>query len=335
MLGLHLPADIKKLNSKMFGIHITNICNLHCGGCDQLCGYFDKNKHFFISLDELKDNIECFYAYKDENWSKPDFPEEEKVVLLYGGEPTLHPEYDQIIEVLHTHHAIPFCIYTNGRKFVKEHLMHIDLELSRDEISYEVYKTKTLPKTGYERFSYLFRRYHAHDRNIAYRIDYKLDTARGEFAPVLCAPIDINRQTLDGSVKLQMWEQAQKYCYKWTKCENSIYNNKAYGCNVAASMDMMFNNGANGIAVKKGQNPFNIASDQLATQMCQFCYRCGYNCNGGLQGFKSDTEKVQHIHKGSLITKTNYVEMDSTSPQFPRLQIIEPVDKKVPSELLR
>lgn len=319
----------------MFGIHITNVCNLHCGGCDQLCGYFDKVKHFFIRLEELKDNISCFEAYRNENWSRPDFAEDEKIVLLYGGEPTLHPLFDEIIDLLYSYPHIPFCIYTNGRTFAKDHFGHIDISLTRDEISYEVYKTKTLPKSGYSQFSRLFSRFHAHDKNIAYRIDYKTSESRGEFAPVLCAPVDINRQSVNDIVKANMWEQAKKYCYKWTKCENSIYNNKAYGCNVAASMDHMFFKGDHGIEVKAGVNPFNITVDQLSNQMSQFCYRCGYNCNGGLAGFKSDVERIQNIHKGSLITKTNFACMDKQSPSYHQLTIIEAVDDKVTPEVFR
>lgn len=335
MLALNLPPDVAKLNSKMFGIHVTNVCNLHCGGCDQLCGYFDKNKHFFISISELKTNINCFLAYKQQNWNRPDFAEGDKVVLLYGGEPTLHPDFNEIVETLYMYPDIPFCIYTNGRTFAKQHLGHIDLELTRDEINYEVYKTRSLPRSGYTQFSQLFSRFHAHIRNVAYRIDYKTEVVRGEFAPVLCAPADINKQEVNDQMKGMMWEQAKRHCYKWTQCENSIYKNKAYGCNVAASMDMMFSNGENGMAVKDGVNPFDVTSEELAEQMEKFCYRCGYNCSGGMRGFKSDTEKSQNIHKGSLITKTNYVNMDKNSPNYSRLTIVEAVESKVPQEVFR
>lgn len=323
----------KKLNNKMFGIHITNVCNLSCGGCDQFCGYFNKEKHFFISLEELEKNIKNFIQYRNENWSTSDFPESDKIVLLYGGEPTLHPKFKDILNLLYTYKDIPFCIYTNGRTFI-EHFKNIDLNMSSREICCEVYKTKTLPKNGYDEFKEIFKRFHSHEKNVAYRIDLKTSESHGQFVPTLCSPSDLDQST-SGLTKLEMWQRAKKICYKWNHCENSIYNNKAYACNVAASMDNMFYDKKHGWIVKENENPFNKTDDELDKQMENFCYRCGYNFFGGIKYFQEHVEKSQYTHKGSMITKSNMVDVDKESKNVAKLELIQITKEKTPPEVFR
>ena len=323
--------ECKKLNSKMFSIHVTNVCNLACGGCDQFCGYFNKDKHFFISLEELENNIQSFYAYRDDNWGSLDFPNEEKVFLLYGGEPTLHPEFDDLLEILYKHDGIPFVIYTNGRSFLKE-LKDVELDVHCRDISKQVYKSN-LPRDCYPEFQDVFKRFHSCHKNVAYRIDYKTKDVRGDFVATLCAPCDIEENNNPNGK--YYWERAKNICYKWNSCENSIYNNKAYCCNVAASMDHMFFNGEHGWDVKKGKNPFCKSAKEIEKQMENFCYRCGYNCAGGLKGFKETMDTTQYIHKGSLITETNKKNIDKKSLNFPKLQVIEKPQETCPTEVFR
>jgi organic radical activating enzyme len=334
--GLKNADCIKKLNRKMFGIHITNVCNLHCGGCDQFCGYFNKEKHFYISLDELKNNIENFTKYRIDNWNASDFPEDDKLVLLYGGEPTLHPEFNAILNLLYEYEDIPFCIYTNGRSFASEHFKHIDLDVTGTEISRAVYRTDTLPRNGYPKFSKLFSGYHAHEKNVTYRIDYKTSESRNMFAPVLCSPTDL--ETDNKLNQMEMWERIKKdyrICYKWNKCENSIYNNKAYVCNVAASMDNMFYGGKHGWDVEKGKNPFDKTEQEIDDQMENFCYRCGYNCPGGMGEFENKTDKNQYVHKGTMVTDTNLKDMDKKSPCCNKIELVQIAENKIPKKVFR
>ena len=132
-----------------------------------------------------------------------------------------------------------------------------------------------------------------------------------------------------------MWQRAQKICYKWNQCENSIYNNKAYGCNVAASMDHMFYGGSHGWEIKEGQNPFDKTEKELDDQMENFCYRCGYNCLGGMKEFENKTNKTQYTHKGSMITGTNYDEIDKKTNNYNKLDLVQLVENKIPKEVFR
>jgi len=82
-------------------IVITNVCNLSCGGCSQLCGQFKKEQLWFITLDELRRSIEVLG--------------EHSFVGIFGGEPTLHPEFEAIVELLYEYPKHRFMVFTNGR----------------------------------------------------------------------------------------------------------------------------------------------------------------------------------------------------------------------------
>ena len=84
-------------------ITITNVCNLHCGGCSQLCGHFEKEQLWFIDLDQLKTNIETMGKYIS------------KKIWIFGGEPTLHPKFNEIKEILYSYEDYNFIIFYNGR----------------------------------------------------------------------------------------------------------------------------------------------------------------------------------------------------------------------------
>lgn len=93
-----------QLLSKSIEIVITNVCNLNCGGCCQLVGHFRKDQLWFISLEELEKAIQLAKKYSA---NKP--------ITIFGGEPTLHPDWNKIVSILKSHAPSIFWINTNGR----------------------------------------------------------------------------------------------------------------------------------------------------------------------------------------------------------------------------
>lgn len=89
-------------------IVITNACNLNCGGCSQLVGQFSKKKIWFISLDDLEKSIRLL----EEN---PVKTISHRPITIFGGEPTLHPQWREITAILKRHASTTFWINTNGR----------------------------------------------------------------------------------------------------------------------------------------------------------------------------------------------------------------------------
>jgi hypothetical protein len=94
------------------------------------------------------------------------------------------------------------------------------------------------------------------------------------------------------------------------------------------------NHGANGWEIKPGQNPYDRTPEEINAQLRQLCYRCGFNHVGLLRGFEEATGMNQYIHQGSLITKTNYKDMDKARDD--KLRLVEPLPahKRIPLDLL-
>lgn len=97
-----------QLMSKAREIVVTNVCNLTCGGCCQLIGQFRKNQLWFIEIEELERCINILKKYPSTATGK-------QPITIFGGEPTLHPKWNEIVKMLRSHAPTEFWINTNGR----------------------------------------------------------------------------------------------------------------------------------------------------------------------------------------------------------------------------
>lgn len=263
-----------------------------------MCGLYPKDKNWFLSLDELNRSISAFRHYISDNWFRKDYPPKNKFCGLYGGEPTLHPQFEKILGILYENEDLPFCIYTNGRTFQEEMKM-VDLKLHTGrEISEQTMKLKMVRTSKFK----VLHQFHTHEKNVAYRIDFKNKDMTRQFVPCLCAPCDWNNSEM---TKMDYVAQAKKVCYQWNNCESSIYKGKAYACHLAAAMDHMFNEGKNGWVLEEGKNPFRKTQEEIDEQLSNFCHRCGYNLNKGMKGFEDSVGTIQYMHKETLVTETN------------------------------
>ena len=68
-------------------IDITNVCNKTCSNCTRFCGHYTKDRLYNLDLNYIEDII---ISLKDYNGC----------VGLIGGEPTLHPNFLEICEML-------------------------------------------------------------------------------------------------------------------------------------------------------------------------------------------------------------------------------------------
>jgi sulfatase maturation enzyme AslB (radical SAM superfamily) len=85
-------------------INIVNHCNLSCKSCDHLAPLCNE---YFYKLEELEGN----FMYFSENTNNEDI----KKVVLFGGEPLLHPELNKIVEMTRSMlHIRTFQLITNG-----------------------------------------------------------------------------------------------------------------------------------------------------------------------------------------------------------------------------
>ena len=115
---LHHRNSSIHLQHKRWLIPITNACNLSCGGCAQLCGHFPPDKIWSLSLDELDYVIRILKPFTgpEKHWNE---------ITIFGGEPTIHKEWDKIPELLYSHAPMQFRVNTNGRlghkRFERDH----------------------------------------------------------------------------------------------------------------------------------------------------------------------------------------------------------------------
>lgn len=93
----------RHLLCKRWLLLITNICNLSCGGCNEMCGLFAKDQLWYLPLSEIDQQITWMKRYKAE-------------ITIIGGEPTMHPQWEQIVDLLYQHSDVRFRVNTNGRK---------------------------------------------------------------------------------------------------------------------------------------------------------------------------------------------------------------------------
>lgn len=88
------------MNIKVVYVEITNQCNLNCQTCYNRSGLNRRRQE--LSLEQLKDMIRLFSRYGLKRF------------LLSGGEPTLHTEFDEILDLVDQYPDISFGIVTNG-----------------------------------------------------------------------------------------------------------------------------------------------------------------------------------------------------------------------------
>lgn len=231
------------LYNKPINILITNICNLSCGGCSQQCGYIPKEKIWNISLEQLKWNLDLLTDARKGKLH---------MVGVFGGEPTFHPNYKEILQLIKNYKKTIFVIFTNG------------INMNKDNF-------KQIPQWGINTFGL------DGINNIRWKVDLKdkksVCGGIGQtFLPTQVAAMDV----LKIQNKHFYWEKAQKDCNMWNKCWCIIYNNKAYFCEISASFDLMNNESIYGWPLKWGEDPFVRTEKEINTQADNFCYRCGW-----------------------------------------------------------
>lgn len=122
------------MNVKTIYVEITNQCNLNCQTCYNRSGLNKERKE--ISPSQLEQIIQLF------------IPLGLKRFLLSGGEPTLHTEFDNILDLIDQYPELSFGIVTNATNHVPKLVKYLNtrpnltLQVSLDG-SNEEYNKKT------------------------------------------------------------------------------------------------------------------------------------------------------------------------------------------------
>lgn len=71
-------------------IDITNYCNRNCSNCTRMVGHYRKDQIYFMDLSFFEKAVISLIDFKG-------------IIGIIGGEPTLHPEFEKICEILSKH----------------------------------------------------------------------------------------------------------------------------------------------------------------------------------------------------------------------------------------
>ena len=102
------PSDAEYLRSRPVAISVTNVCDYRCGGCSQFCGHYPKERHWFLGLEDFIEQVGMAARRNP-------------IVAVFGGEPTLHPRYAEMLDFMLSRGDLRFHVFTNGRRFVMNH----------------------------------------------------------------------------------------------------------------------------------------------------------------------------------------------------------------------
>jgi uncharacterized radical SAM superfamily Fe-S cluster-containing enzyme len=105
------PADCgecpgHRQKSAFFLFEITNACDLHC----PICLGNPKEQGHFVSIAEMTSMVETLLAYAGPG----------QIVTLGGGEPTVHPQFFDLVSLLKQSGFEDIWVYTNGQRIAKD-----------------------------------------------------------------------------------------------------------------------------------------------------------------------------------------------------------------------
>jgi 7,8-dihydro-6-hydroxymethylpterin dimethyltransferase len=100
-------------------LEITLACNLRCPTC-----YADAHGHDFMSLDEIRARLDGFFR----NQNKLD------LLMLSGGEPTIHPQFAEILDLALTYPINRVLVNTNGLRLAQNDDILQSIAAHRDRV---------------------------------------------------------------------------------------------------------------------------------------------------------------------------------------------------------
>ena len=102
-------------------IEVTNYCQKKCIYCSRWTGHLRDDQYFYSTLDEIENALETLLPKKKGMITWPNR------IGIQGGEPTLHPQFKEICELLQKYDSKRrFGLWTYGGEYFKEYKSLID-----------------------------------------------------------------------------------------------------------------------------------------------------------------------------------------------------------------
>lgn len=228
------PKDMEAIQ-----IDLTNACVHRCSNCTRFCGHH--KKPFFMDFDTFKKAVDSLQDYKG-------------IIGIIGGEPTLHPEFEQFIQYLKEKRVGKDFLLS--REPIADMQKHIDKNLNAYPSKVGLWSSLSLSYyKNFEIINETFERQLLNDHNNTC-IHQALLMSRKE----LGIPDD-------------EWIQKRDACWIQNTWSATVTPKGAFFCEVAGSLDMLFN-GPGGWDINEDwwkREPKDFG-DQL--QWCEMCSAC-------------------------------------------------------------
>ncbi|MEI8012529.1 MAG: glycosyltransferase [Candidatus Omnitrophota bacterium] len=231
---------ISPSRQKIIQIDITNACPHQCANCTRFVGHHQKP--FFMPVDSFKQAVDSLKGYSG-------------MVGVMGGEPTLHPQFAEIVDYLvktRPDLAPPPERYDPIKNFVNYRNLHL---------------SSLRPRNGL--WTSLGKFYYKHYELIQDSFSYQCvndHTHVGEHLALL-----VTRKELGFSD--EEWLKLRDNCWVQKEWSSSITPKGAFFCEVAGALDMLFN-GPGGWPIEDGwwkREPKDFGEQLKWCEMCSAC----------------------------------------------------------------
>lgn len=231
------PADMEVIQ-----IEITNACLHSCSNCTRLCGHHQRP--FFMDWDTFQLAVNSLSGY-------------DGIIGMMGGEPTLHPDFERMTKYLFRRHGMSVSLKA-ARRPVTDFLTYTRTKHNANRV---LNKCKgpglwtSMPKQYYRYYELI-------------QDSFVFQCLNDHHHPSFHQPLLVARKDL--GVPDAQWIKLRDKCWIQNNWSASISPKGAFFCEVAASLDMLFN-GPGGWPIEANwwrRKPSDFG-DQL--QWCEMC----------------------------------------------------------------
>ena len=222
-------------------IDITNACIHRCANCTRFCGHHQKD--FYMDFETFKNAVDSLDEYNG-------------CVGIIGGEPTLHPEFEKFADYLKSK-RLNNIDNLNGRTPIYDMQAYILSNLIDFQNS----------KTGL--WSSLNRQYYKHFETI--QNSFECQNLNDHDNKCEHQALLMPRKEL--GIPDDEWIQKRDACWIQNTWSATITPKGAFFCEVAGSLDMLFN-GPGGWKVEKDWWKRDIKDYEDQLHWCELCSGC-------------------------------------------------------------
>ena len=241
------PKDMRIIQ-----IDITNACQYQCSNCTRFVGHH--KKPYFMDYETFKRAVDSLIGYHG-------------TIGIMGGEPTLHPQFEQYIQYLHE--KLPKDIKKNNTVLIHPQKNFIDAIYSENLNFTEVYHYQTGNRDtiqGAGLWSAMvptYKKYYERIQDV-----FRMQAVNDHGNTMYHSPIFINRKDL--GIEDKEWFKIRDNC--WAQCiwSATITPNGAFFCEIAGALDMLFN-GPGGWPIEPGW--WKRSPEEFGDQVkwCEYC----------------------------------------------------------------